>query len=180
MLATLGRKPCCAADLRWRASSAGFRRPDRPSADAEPSPCYAGSMLKRIALIAAVAIAVLGLVIASQPGHLHVERSIAISAPPALVFPLINDFHAWPNWSPWEKLDPDMKRELSGAPEGKGSKVELFYDPNGNGTGMTLIRVAYVNGDSFSLDLNRELGPGNGTRAVRLRLTNLGGIGTCN
>jgi hypothetical protein len=62
-----------------------------------------------------------------------------------------------------------------GAPEGKGSKVELFDDPNGNGTSMTLIRVAYVNGNSFSLDLNREIGPGNGTRAVRLRLSNLGG-----
>ena len=61
------------------------------------------------------------------------------------------------------------------APEGKGSKVELFDDPNGNGTGMTLLRVAYANGESFSLDLNKELGPGNGTRGVRLRRTNLGG-----
>ncbi len=61
------------------------------------------------------------------------------------------------------------------APEGKGSKVELFDDPNGNGTGMTLLRVAYANGESFSLDLSRELGPGNGIRAVRLRRTNLGG-----
>lgn len=62
-----------------------------------------------------------------------------------------------------------------GAPEGKGSKVELFDDPQGNGTGMTLIRVAYVNGNSFSLDLNRSVGPGDGTRRVRLRRTNLGG-----
>ena len=61
------------------------------------------------------------------------------------------------------------------APEGDGSKVELFYDPNGDGMGMTLLRVAYANGHSFSLDLSRELGPGNGTRAVRLRRTSLGG-----
>lgn len=61
------------------------------------------------------------------------------------------------------------------APEGSGSKVELFYDPNGNGTGMTLLRVAYVSGSSFSLDMSRELGPGNGTRAARLRRTSLGG-----
>lgn len=61
------------------------------------------------------------------------------------------------------------------APVGAGSKVELFDDPNGDGTGMTLLRVAYVNGSSFSLDLNREVGPGNGTRAVRLRRTSLGG-----
>ena len=61
------------------------------------------------------------------------------------------------------------------APEGSGSKVELFDDPNGTGTGMTLLRVAYVNGSSFSLDLNRAVGPGNGTHAVRLRRTSLGG-----
>ncbi len=68
-------------------------------------------------------------------------------------------------------------QNLSGgaAPIGSGSKVELYDDPNGNGTGMTLLRVAYVNGTSFSLDLSRELGPGNGTRAVRLRRVSLGG-----
>jgi len=61
------------------------------------------------------------------------------------------------------------------APVGAGSKVELFDDPNGDGSGMTLLRVAYVSGSSFSIDLNRELGPGNGTHAVRLRRTSLGG-----
>src|SRR5512146_1031259 len=62
-----------------------------------------------------------------------------------------------------------------GAPIGSGSKVELYDDPNGNGVGMTLLRVAYVNGTSFSLDLSHEVGPGNGTRAVRLRRVSLGG-----
>jgi hypothetical protein len=68
-------------------------------------------------------------------------------------------------------------QNLSGgaAPSTLGSKVELHDDPNGNGTGMTLLRVAYVSGASFSLDLNRELGPGNGTHAVRLRRASLGG-----
>jgi uncharacterized protein YndB with AHSA1/START domain len=85
-------------------------------------------MLKRVAVIAAALIAVLALVIATRPAHLHVERSLAISAPPALVFPLINDFHAWASWSPWEKLDPNMKREISGAPQGKGA----LYSWSGN------------------------------------------------
>jgi len=68
-------------------------------------------------------------------------------------------------------------QNLSGgaAPIGSGSKVELYDDPSGNGSGMTLLRVVYVNGTSFSLDLSRELGPGNGTRAVRLRRVSLGG-----
>lgn len=63
-----------------------------------------------------------------------------------------------------------------GAPGvGSGSKVELFDDANGDGSVLSLLRVAYVSGSSFSFDLGRELGPGNGTRAVRLRRTNLGG-----
>jgi len=45
-----------------------------------------------------------------------------------VVFSLINDFHAWPSWSPWEKLDPDMKREISGSPQGKGAR----YSWSGN------------------------------------------------
>jgi len=61
------------------------------------------------------------------------------------------------------------------APLGSGSKVELYDDPNGDGAAMTLLRVAYVNGTSFSLDLNVSLGPGNGTHSARLRRTSLGG-----
>ena len=61
------------------------------------------------------------------------------------------------------------------APVGAGSKVELFDDPNGNGTSMVLLRVAYVLGSNFTFDLSRQFGPGNGTHAVRLRRTSLGG-----
>jgi hypothetical protein len=60
-------------------------------------------------------------------------------------------------------------------PVGAGSKVELFDDPNGDGSALTLLRVAYLSGSSFSLDLSREVGPGNGAHAVRLRRTNMGG-----
>ena len=37
------------------------------------------------------------------------------------MFPFIDDFHAWRDWSPWEKLDPNLKREYSGAPRGTGA-----------------------------------------------------------
>jgi uncharacterized protein YndB with AHSA1/START domain len=78
-------------------------------------------MLKRVALVALALLAVLLLVVASRPGQLHVERSLSVAAPPEVVFPLINDFRAWPSWSPWEKLDPEMRRDLSAVSEGKGA-----------------------------------------------------------
>ncbi len=34
---------------------------------------------------------------------------------------MLVDFRQWPAWSPWEKLDPDMKRTLSGAASGTGA-----------------------------------------------------------
>jgi hypothetical protein len=37
---------------------------------------------------------------------------------------LINDFHRWVAWSPYEKKDPAMKRTLSGATTGRGAVYE--------------------------------------------------------
>jgi uncharacterized protein YndB with AHSA1/START domain len=50
-----------------------------------------------------------------------VERSTRIEAPPERIYEQLADFHNWPNWSPWEGLDPDMKRTYSGAEAGTGA-----------------------------------------------------------
>jgi hypothetical protein len=44
-----------------------------------------------------------------------------MEAPPEVVFPLVNDFHQWKLWSPWEGKDPNMQRNFSGASSGGGS-----------------------------------------------------------
>ncbi|WP_340539534.1 SRPBCC family protein [Nocardioides sp. GXZ039] len=51
----------------------------------------------------------------------HVSRSTTIAADPALVHRLVNDFHEWPTWSPWEDLDPHLERTYSGAEHGVGA-----------------------------------------------------------
>lgn len=81
-------------------------------------------MLKKIAIAVALLVVVFIAVVASRPSHFHIERSARMAAPPEVVFPLINDFHRWPSWSPWEKLDPRMQREYSGEPQGKGAAYE--------------------------------------------------------
>ena len=40
------------------------------------------------------------------------------------MFPLINDFHNWAGWSPWEKLDLAMTKTHSGSPSGTGAVYE--------------------------------------------------------
>ena len=78
-------------------------------------------MLTTILVIIIVVIAILLLLAASKPDSYRVERGATIQAPPERIFELINDFRNWPKWSPWEKLDPAMKKDLAGPPTGVGS-----------------------------------------------------------
>lgn len=78
-------------------------------------------MLKKLAIAVVVILAVILGLAAIQPDTFAVKRSIVIKAPPEKVIVLINDFHNWGSWSPWEHLDPNMKRSFSGAPSGKGA-----------------------------------------------------------
>ena len=71
-------------------------------------------------IIIVVAIAALLLFVASRPGTFRVARALAMNAPAERIFPLIADFHEWPKWSPYEKMDPAMKRSYGGPANGKG------------------------------------------------------------
>ena len=51
----------------------------------------------------------------------EVTRSIVVNAPAPTIQLLIDDFHEWPKWSPWENIDPQMKREYSGPATGEGA-----------------------------------------------------------
>jgi hypothetical protein len=67
-------------------------------------------MLQAITIVLALLVAATLLYAASRPDSFRVERSTSISAPPEKIFPLINDLHAWEAWSPWERIDPGVKR----------------------------------------------------------------------
>ena len=91
-------------------------------------------MLKIIVLTIIVLIAALLIYAATQPDTFRVQRTVSINAPPDKVFGLINDFHTWASWSPWEQKDLAMKKTHSGAPQGNGAVLE--WDGNKDvGTG---------------------------------------------
>jgi hypothetical protein len=79
-------------------------------------------MLKKILIGLGALLALLSIVVALQPATFHIERSITMAAPPEAAFAQVNDFHAWGAWSPWEKLDPAMKRSYEGPAAGVGAK----------------------------------------------------------
>ena len=51
----------------------------------------------------------------------ELSRSTAIDAPAPVVHALINDFHEWVAWSPWEGIDPDLQRTYTGPEQGVGA-----------------------------------------------------------
>lgn len=71
-----------------------------------------------IAILAILAIA------ATKPATFSIRRTTDVAAVPEAIFPLINDFRNWRDWSPWEALDPDLKRKMSGAESGRGAVYE--------------------------------------------------------
>ncbi len=76
--------------------------------------------MKTIAI--AIIIIVLAILIyaSTKPDVFHVERTIDIKASPEKLFGLINDFHQWDAWTPYNK-DPAMKKTYSAKASGKGA-----------------------------------------------------------
>lgn len=83
-------------------------------------------------VIAAVVLAIAAVLIyaATRPDSFRIERSVVIDAPPEKVFALADDFHRWEAWSPWEGIDPQLKRTYSGAASGKGAVYEWSGNRN--------------------------------------------------
>jgi hypothetical protein len=61
------------------------------------------------------------IVVALQPAEYRVVRSITIDALDEEAFAHVNDLHAWHDWSPWAKLDPDAKNSFDGPEAGTGA-----------------------------------------------------------
>jgi len=79
------------------------------------------NILLAIGVIVAVLIAAVLIMATTKPDTFRIERATTIKASPERIFPLINDFREWRAWSPWEGIDPDLKRTYSGAASGRGA-----------------------------------------------------------
>ena len=111
-------------------------------------------MLKIIGYLAlgiVVLVAAILVFATTRASEFRVERSIAIKASPDKVAALIDDFHNWPLWSPYEKLDPAMTRNISGAPAGKGA----IYEWQGNSkAGQGRMEILDVAADKVTIKLD--------------------------
>jgi hypothetical protein len=81
-------------------------------------------MLKNALLVVAAVLVVFVFAVGTRPATFHVERSTVVAAPPAAVFPFVNDYQARGAWYPWSTKDPAMTKTFSSPSHGKGSSFE--------------------------------------------------------
>jgi uncharacterized protein YndB with AHSA1/START domain len=112
--------------------------------------------------------AVLAVVIALRPGTFRLERAVVINAPAERIFPLINDFHQWTLWSPWEKMDPNLKRSYSGAESGVGSIYQWVGNKKVGEGRMTIVETRPPEWASIKLEF---LKPWRATNTATFKLT---------
>jgi hypothetical protein len=121
-------------------------------------------MLKKIAVAFVLILVALAGYIATRPSEFRISRARTVAAPPDVVYAYVNDFHKWPEWSPWEKLDPAMKKEVSGAPAGAGA-VYLWSGNDQVGEGRMTItdsrapQSVTIRAFSLFMDMDKMVGP---------------------
>lgn len=86
-----------------------------------------------ILVIIVIAILVILLLSSQKPDDFLISRSTDIKATPEAIYPLINNFHEWEKWSPYEHIDADLKKTFSGSKSGVGAVYE--YDGKKAGAG---------------------------------------------
>jgi uncharacterized protein YndB with AHSA1/START domain len=95
-----------------------------------------------IAIVLVIAIAIVLRLAAAKPNTFSVRRETTVRAPPEKIFPLIDDFHQWATWSPYESKDPAMKRTYSGAASGKGAVYAWDGNKNVGSGRMEILEAA--------------------------------------
>lgn len=109
------------------------------------------------------AIAVILLIAATRPSTFRVERSATVAAPPETVFAHVDDFRAWRAWSPWEGLDPDMKRTYEGAERGAGAVYTWDGNKKAGAGRMEIVEAVPAERIVIKLDFTRPFSANNRT-----------------
>jgi Polyketide cyclase / dehydrase and lipid transport len=111
-------------------------------------------MWKIVPVVVVVLVAAVLVVAALRPNDFSVQRSATINAPPEKIQPMLVDFRQWPAWSPWEKLDPEMKRTLAGPASGPGASY-AWQGSGKVGAGRMQIKDAAPSKVTIQLDFSK-------------------------
>jgi len=128
-------------------------------------------MLKLLGIVLGVVVLAIAGIAAyaapTQPDTFRVMRSLEMSAPPEKIYSILSDFRRSPEWSPYEKLDSDMKRTYSGAASGKGAVYAWDGDSNAGAGRMEIAEAVPAQSITLRLDFMR---PFEASNTVEYRL----------
>ena len=78
-------------------------------------------MIWYIVLAVAAIIGIIVFIASTKPDAWTIQRQGTIPGVPAKVFPYMDDLHKFQEWSPWAKLDPNVKLTYGGPASGSGA-----------------------------------------------------------
>lgn len=96
--------------------------------------------LKIISMVVLALIVILAIVIAMQPENAHIEKSIVINAPADSIFPQVSNYRNFSVWSPWTKMDPEVKQSFDEPQASVGSTMTW----DGPKTGKGLMKIEEI------------------------------------
>jgi hypothetical protein len=109
-----------------------------------------------IAIVVVLAlVAILLVSAATRPDNFRIYRATSIKAPAGKIYPLIADFHAWTAWSPYEKLDPNMRKTYEGPASGKGAIYKWDGDGKAGAGRMEVTDATEPGRVTIQLDFSR-------------------------
>lgn len=98
-------------------------------------------MIANVLLVVGVLLLIFIGFIASREGKFHYERSGVIHASAAEIFPYISDFRKGELWSPYEKMDPAMKKTFRGPEAQVGSIMEFEGKPQAGSGSLEILKL---------------------------------------
>lgn len=107
-------------------------------------------VLKKIGIGLLMLVALLVIIGFFLPSIVKVNRSIEIKASQELVFSQFNVLKEFRQWSPWDKIDPNMTVEYSGPESGKGCSYTWKSEHENVGNGIMTIRESYPSDSIFT------------------------------
>jgi uncharacterized protein YndB with AHSA1/START domain len=125
-------------------------------------------MFKFVALGILAVIVLFCVFISTREGKFRYERSGVIKASPEKIFPYLVDFRKGHEWSPYEKIDLNMKKTFSGPEMQVGSVME--FDGNRDAGSGKLEILKIVPNESVEIRLTM-IKPFKGENIVVYKLT---------
>lgn len=98
-------------------------------------------MLIKVVLGVLIVVALFLAFIATRKGEFHYETSEVIAAPPEKIFPYVSDLKLGGEWSPFEKVDPNMKKEFVGESNQVGSKLNFTGNKEAGSGSLEILKI---------------------------------------